>query len=153
MKKSLLLNILKPAVLFLFAIAFFLPFVTGNHVLLGDFSDSLWNIQDFATRLGDTAASPVIYVVLFVLIAIAASLSLFYKKELSRVAYLVALGVGLLVVAFVYYQVFIDLDPALEAAIDLGAFNMSLGFGVYLQLVLLVAGVVLEFMGEKLFKD
>ena len=153
MKKSLLLNILKTSVLVLFAVAFFLPFVTGSHVVLGTFSDSLWNIQDFAVRLGDTASSPLIFVILFLVVAVLAGLSLFYKENVSRIFYLVALAVGLVVIGYVYYKIFINLDPALEGAINAGAFNMSLGFGVYLQLVLLVVGLGLEFLGKKLLKD
>lgn len=153
MKKSLLLKVLKISVLVLFVVGFFLPFVTGSHVVLGDFSDSLWNIQDFATRLGDTASSPVILVVVFVVVAALAGVSLFYKEELSRYAFLATYVVGLAVIGYVYYLIFINVDPALEAAIGAGAFNMSWGFAIYFQLVLLVVGLVLEFFGTKLLKD
>ncbi len=152
MKKSLLLKVLKILVLVLFVICFFLPFVTGNHVQLGDFSDSLWNIQDFAVRLGKTASSPVILVVVFIIVAALAGLSLFYKENLSRYAFLATLVVGLAVIGYVYYLIFINLDPALEGAINAGAFHMTLGLGVYLQLVLLVAGLFLEFFGKKVLK-
>ncbi|MFH0767827.1 MAG: hypothetical protein ABH890_06690 [Bacillota bacterium] len=153
MKKSLLLKVLKILVLVLFVVGFFLPFVTGNHVALGDFSDSLWNIQDFAVRLGDTASSPVILVVVFVVVAALAGASLFYKEELSRYAFLAAHVVGLAVIGYVYYLIFIDVAPALQAAIDGGAFTMTLGLGVYLQLVLLAIGLFLEFGGKKVLKD
>jgi hypothetical protein len=153
MKKSLLLKVLKLLVLVLFVVGFFLPFVTGSHVALGDFSDSLWNIQDFAVRLGDTASSPVILVVIFVIVAALAGISLFYKEQLSRYAFLVTYLVGFAVVGYVYYLIFINLDPALEAAIGAGAFNMGWGFAIYLQLFLLAVGLFLEFFGTKLLKD
>lgn len=150
MNKSLLLKVSKIVLLGLFAIGYFLPFVVGK-VMGAAYSDSLWNVQDFAERLGNTADSPLLWIVLSLLVSLAAAVVFFYKESLSRYVHLSAVVVGLAVVLYVYFEVFIDKSAALEGAITAGAVTMSIGFGFYFQLVLVLLSLVLEFLGEKLF--
>lgn len=150
MNKSLLLKVSKSVLLGLFALGYFLPFVVGK-AMGADYSDSLWNVQDFATRLGSSSDSPLLLVVLALLVSVAAVVVFFYKESLSRYVHLAAVVVGLGVVLYVYYQVFIDKSAALEGVIGAGFVTMSLGLGVYLQIVFALLSVVLEFLGEKVF--
>ncbi len=150
MNKSLLLKVSKSVLLGLFALGFFLPFVVGR-VGVANYSDSLWNVQDFATRLGSSSDSPLLLIVLSLLVSVAAVVVFFYKESLSRYVHLAAVVVGLGVVLYVYFQVFIDKSAALEGAIAGGIVTMSLGLGFYLQIVFVLLSVVLEFLGEKVF--
>lgn len=149
MNKSLLLKVSKSVLLGLFALGYFLPFVVGK-VMGNAYSDSLWNVQDFATRLGSTSDSPVLLVVLSLLVTAAAIAVFFFKESLSRYVHLAAVVVGAGVVLYVYFQVFIDKSAALEGALTAGAVTMGLGYGVILQIVFALLSVVLEFLGEKL---
>jgi Flp pilus assembly pilin Flp len=161
MNKSLILNVLKVALLVLIGLGFFLPFVTGkvfSTALMAfvEFSDSLYNVDDFATRLGNTADSTVLFVVLYFVFAVGAAVVLFVKPAFSRVANLVVAGLGLGLYGYVYFQLFIDKSPELEAALasvhpQLGhTLTMNIGYGLFVGLIAVVLAVVVEFLGEKL---
>ena len=163
MDKSLLLKVSKIVLLVLIGVAFFLPFVTGKvfSTQLMDFvyfKDSLYNVQDFATRLGSTADSTTLYVVLYFVLAVLAAVVMFLKPVYERVANLVVAGLGLVVYGYVYYSVFIDKSPELEAGLaavhpQLGhTLTMHVGYGLYVGLVFIVFAVVVEFFGNRLLK-
>lgn len=163
MDKSLLLKGLKALWLVLIGVAFFLPFVTGKvfSTQLMDFvyfKDSLYNVQNFAERLGSTSDSTTLYVVLYFVLAVAAVAVMFLKPAFERIANLVVAGLGLVVYGYVYFQVFIDKSPELEAALEvvhpqLGhTLTMSVGYGLFVGLVFIVLAVVTEFFGKKLLK-
>lgn len=163
MNKSLILKASKVALLVLIAVSFFLPFVTGKVYSAAasafvNFADNLFNVDDFATRLGSTADSTKLFVYLYMALAVAAGAVFFVKESLSRVANLVVAGLGLVIHGYVYYSVFIDKSPALEAGLAqvhpiLGhTLTMHIGYGLFVGLLLVVLAVVFEFFGEKLLK-
>jgi hypothetical protein len=154
MEKALLLKVLKISALVLVFVGFFLPFVLMSVAipgLVGDHVFSLLNAHELPTKLmkpeGD---SSLIYIILFLVVAGVAAANMFVKEEFSRISYLAALVVGLIVLVLAYSKVFNDAE--LQAAVDSGAITLSLGFGFILQIILLVVGGVLEFLGKKLLK-
>ena len=84
---------------------------------------------------------------------------LFLKEAYSRIINLVVIGVGLLIHVYVYFQVFIDKSPELEAALEvvhpqLGhTLSMNIGYGFFLGLGLVVLAIAFEFLGDKLIKN
>lgn len=152
MEKALMLKVLKISALVLVFVGFFLPFVLMTVVPSStDYVFSLLNAHELPTKLGRPEGdSALIYIILFLVVAGLASANMFVKEEFSRISYLVALVVGLIVLVLAYNKVFNDAD--LKAAVDGGVITLSLGFGFILQIVLLVVGGVLEFFGKKLLK-
>lgn len=155
MEKALLLKVLKISVLVLVLVGFFLPFVlmTVNVPLpsMGDHVFSLLNARDLPTKLGKPQGdSALIYMILFLVVAGLAAANMFVKEEYSRISYLASLVVGLIILVLAYNKVFNDAE--LKAAADAGVVTLSLGFGFILQIVLLVVGGALEFLGKKLLK-
>jgi hypothetical protein len=144
MDKKLLLKGLKIGALVLFAIGFFLPFIVGKQMGV-DYSHSAFNLEALNP---DKSADVFIYV--FYAITVGAIALMFVKPEYERIAYLAAAGIGLILLVVVYVQVFNDAD--LKAFIDLNIITAKIGFGIILQIIMVVAAVVLEFFGNKLFK-
>ena len=144
MDKRLLLKGLKIGALVLFAIGFLLPFITGK-VLGVDYSYTAFQLEKLNP---DKSAD--MFIIIFFVIAAGVIVSLFLKPEYERYAYLAALAIGFILVLVIYIQVFNDSD--LKAFVDMGAMTASIGFGIIFQVIMLVAGVVLEFFGQKLLK-
>jgi len=152
MEKALLLKVLKISALVLVFVGFFLPFVLMTVVPAAtDYSFSLLNVHDLPTKLGQPEGdSALIYIILFLVVAGLAAANMFVKEEFSRISYLVALVVGLIVLVLAYNKVFNDAQ--LEAAVNGGLITLSIGFGYIFQIILLVVGGLLEFLGKKLLK-
>ena len=164
MNKSLILKVLKVLLLVLIGVSFFLPFVTGKVFstqlsAFVTFSDNLFNVDDFAIRLGKTADSTMVYVYIYMALAVVASVILFVKEAYGRVANLVTAGLGLVIHSYVYYSVFIDKSDDLKAALkvvhpQLGhTLTMNVGYGLFVGLVLVVVAFVFELYGKKLLKS
>lgn len=163
MSKSLILKVSRVLFVVLIAVSFFLPFVTGqvySPLAAGfvKFKDSLFNVTDFAERLGSTSDSPQLFVYLYMVLVVALAAVLFLKEAYARIANLVVIGVGLIIHGYVYFQVFIDKSPELEAALkvvhpQLGhTLTMNIGFGFFFGLVVIVLATLFEFFGEKVLK-
>lgn len=163
MNKSLLLKVSKIVLLALIVVSFFLPFVTGKvfSTQLGafvEFSDNLFNVDDFATRLGSTADSTKLYVYLFIGLVVAASVVFFVRSKYTRVVNLVVAGLGLVIHGYVYFEVFVDKSVELEQALafvhpQLGnTLTMHIGYGLFVGLLFVALAVAFEFFGDKLLK-
>ncbi len=152
MEKALLLKVLKISALVLVFVGFFLPFVLMTFVpASADYVFSLFNVNQLPTKLGKPEGdSALVYIILFLVVAGLAAANMFFKEEFSRISYLAALVVGLIVLVLAYGKVFNDAE--LQAAKDMGIITLGLGFGFILQIVLLAVGAVLEFLGKKLLK-
>lgn len=164
MNKSLILKSLKVLLLVLIGVSFFLPFVTGKVFstqlsAFVTFSDNLFNVDDFAIRLGKTADSTMIYVYIYMALAVVAAVILFVKEAYGRIANLVVAGLGLVIHSYVYYSVFIDKSDDLKAALkvvhpQLGhTLTMNVGYGLFVGLALVVVAFVVELYGKKLLKS
>ena len=164
MNKSLILKALRVLFVVLIAVSFFLPFVTGQVYSpqaagFVKFKDSLFNVTDFAERLGSTSDSPQLFVYVYFVLVLGLAAVLFLKEAYSRILNLVVIGVGLLIHVYVYFQVFIDKSPELEAALEvvhpqLGhTLSMNIGYGFFLGLGLIVLAIAFEFLGEKVIKN
>ncbi len=152
LKKALLLKVLKIAALVLVFVGFFLPFVLMTVVpASADYVFSLFNVDQLPTKLGKPEGdSALIYMILFLVVAGLAAANMFFKQEFSRISYVTALIIGLIVLVLAYNKVFNDAE--LQAAKDVGLITLGLGFGFILQLILLAVGAILEFFGEHLLK-
>ena len=145
MDKGLLLKGLKIGALVLFALGFALPFITGTIMGLVDFSYSAFELEELNP---DKSAD--VFVIIFYLLAIGAAVAMFMKPELERKIYLAILAIGFILLVVIYIQVFNDSD--LKSAVDLGVMTANIGFGIILQILMLIVGVFLEFYGKKLLK-
>jgi hypothetical protein len=145
MDKKLLLKGLKVGALVLFAIGFFLPFITGKLMGVVDYSHSALNLEALNP---DKSAD--IFVYIFFVIAIGAIALMFVKPEYEKIAYLAAVGIGFILLVVIYVLVFNDSD--IKVAVDVGMMTAKIGFGIIFQVIMVIAAVVLEFIGNKLFK-
>jgi hypothetical protein len=145
MDKGLLLKGLKIGALALFALGFLFAFISGTIMGLVDFSYNAFELEEMNP---DKSAD--IFIIIFYLLAIAAAVFMFLKPELERKIYLAILAIGFILLFVIYLQVFNDSD--LKAAVDAGIMTANIGFGIILQIIMLIAGVVLEFFGKKILK-
>lgn len=145
MDKGLLLKGLKIGALVLFAVGFLLPFITGTLMGIVNYSYSAFELEELNP---DKSAD--IFVIIFYVLAIAGIVLMFLKPEFERIAYVAALAIGFILLLVVYIQVFNDSD--LKMAVEMDIMTANIGFGIILQLIMVVVGVVLEFFGKKLLK-
>jgi len=145
MDKGLLLKGLKIGALVLFATGFLLPVVTGTLIGLINYSYSAFDLEELNPN-----KSADIFIIAFYVLAIAVIVVMFLKPEFERIAYVAALAIGFILLLVVCIQVFNDSD--LKLTVEMGIRTAKIGFGIIFQVIMLIAGVVLEFLGKKLLK-
>lgn len=137
MDKGLLLKGLKIGVLVLFALGFLFTYISVSIFGL--------TISTNALKIDDAT----VFIIIFYVLAAGAIALMFLKPELERKVFLAILGIGLLLAIIILILVFSDAET--KAMIEMGV-KVNVGFGFYWQVLMVIAGVGLEFYGKKLLK-